>query len=119
MRRIPRYLLIHRAKLYEAKDGASGGFFGAEDAEPTELSFIRIDHSSKINRDGIKGFNDKASGDAKLFYDCGNSLPTGVEFQIGQRVIFSGKGFSVSGVSVIYGRNSPHHIEVTLEEVGI
>ena len=113
MRRIPRFLLIHRAKLYEGK---SGGFFAAE---PTELSFIRIDYAAKINRDGVKGFNDKASGDAKLFYDCGNSLPLGVEFRIGQRVVFSGKSFSVSGVSVFYGRNSPHHIEVTLEEVGI
>lgn len=116
MRRIPRYLLIHRAKLYEGKNG---GFFAAEQAEPTELSFIRIDYAAKINRDGVKGFNDKASGDAKLFYDCGNSLPLGVEFRIGQRVVFSGKSFSVSGVSVLYGRNSPHHIEVTLEEVGI
>lgn len=116
MRRIPRFLLIHSAKLYEA---SGGGFFGAQCGEPTELSFVRIDYSGKINRDGVKGFNDKASGDAKLFYDCGNSLPLGVEFRIGQRVIFSGKSFSVSGVSVIYGRSSPHHIEVTLEEIGI
>lgn len=116
MRRIPRYLLIHRAKLYEA---ANGDFFGAEQAEPTELSFIRIDHAARINRDGVKGFNDKASGDAKLFYDCGNSLPSGVDFHIGQRVVFSGKSFSVSGVSVLYGRSSPHHIEVTLEEIGV
>ena len=116
MRRIPKYLLIHRAKLYE---GNNGSFFGAEQAEPTELSFIRIEHSSRINRDGVKGFNDKSSGDALLFYDCGNSLPSGVEFCIGQRVVFSGKSFSVSGVSVLYGGNSPHHIEVTLEEVGV
>lgn len=116
MRRIPRYLLIHRAKLYEGK---SGGFFAAEQVGPTELSFIRIDYAAKINRDGVKGFNDKASGDALLIYDCGNSLPLGVEFRIGQRAVFSGKSFSVSGVSVLYGRNSPHHIEVTLEEIGI
>lgn len=116
MRRIPRYLLIHRAKLYEASEG---GFFGAGCDEAVELSFVRIDYSAKINRDGVKGFNDKASGDAKLFYDCGNSLPLGVEFRIGQRVVFSGKSFSVSGVSVLYGRNSPHHIEVTLEEIGV
>ena len=116
MRRIPRYLLIHRAKLY---GGKSGGFLAAESEEPTKLSFIRIDYAAKINRDGVKGFNDKSSGVAKLFYDCGNSLPPGVEFRIGQRVFFSGKSFSVSGISVLYGRNSPHHIEVTLEEIGI
>lgn len=116
MRRIPKYLLIHRAKLYEE---ASGGFYGAKQSEPAELSFIRIDHSAKINRDGVKGFNDKASGDALLIYDCGNSLPSGVDFRIGQRVVFMGKNFSVSGVSVIYGRNYPHHIEVDLEEIGI
>lgn len=116
MRRIPKYLLIHRAKLYEVKNG---GFFAAESEGPTELNFIRIDHSPKINRDGIKGFNDKSSGEAKLFYDCGNSLPSGMEFRIGQRIVFSGKNFTVSGVSVFYGGTSPHHIEVTLEEVGV
>lgn len=117
MRRIPKFLLIHRAKLYE--NSSSSGFFGAEYGEPTELSFIRIDSTAKINRDGIKGFNDKASGDALLIYDCGNSLPSGVDFRIGQRIVFSGKSFSVSGVSVLFGRNSPHHIEVTLEEIGV
>ena len=116
MRRIPKFLLIHGAKLYEENNGR---FFGAGQTEPTELSFIRIEHSSRINRDGVKGFNDKSSGDALLFYACGNSLPSGVEFRIGQRLVFSGKSFSVSGVSVIYGDNSPHHIEVTLEEVGV
>ena len=40
MRRIPRYLLIHRAKLY---GGKSGGVLAAESEEPTKLSFIRID----------------------------------------------------------------------------
>lgn len=115
MRCIPKYLLIHRAKLYEEDNG---GFFGAESGEPIELSFIRIDYSGKINRDGVKGFNDKASGEALLIYDCKNSLPSAVEFCIGQRVVFSGRSFSVSGVRVLYGRSAPHHIEVSLEEIG-
>lgn len=116
MRCIPRYLLIHRAKLYERK---KGGFFDDEKNEPTELSFIRIDYSAKINRDGVKGFNDKGSGSALLIFDCKNSLPSGMEFSIGQRVVWGGKSFTVSGVEVIYGSTAPHHIEVTLEEIGI
>lgn len=117
IRAIPRYLLVHRAELYNI---AGVGCFGERNyEEPISLRFIRVDYTSGINRDGIKGFNDKGAGQAVLIYDCRNSLPSGVGFEIGQKIVFEGHVFTVCKTAVYYGIKRAHHIEVIMEEVGI
>lgn len=117
MRAIPKYLLIHRAELY---DVMGNGVFGEKlYSEAVQLENVRVDYTSGINRDGIKGFNDKGAGQAVLIYDCRNSSPVGLEFNIGQKVIFGKRTFTVSGAAIYWGKNAPHHIEVTMDEVGL
>lgn len=117
MRAIPKYLLIHRAELYNV---IKNGVFGEKTySEAVALENVRIDCTSGINRDGIKGFNDKGAGQAVLIYDHRNSSPAGVEFEIGQKVVFRNKTFTVSETAVYWGKNAPHHTEVIMEEVGI
>ena len=117
MRAIPKYLLIHRAELY---DVMGNGVFGEKlYSEAVQLENVRIDYTSGINRDGIKGFNDKGAGQAVLIYDCKNSSPAGVEFKTGQKIVFGNKTFTVSETAVYWGKNAPHHTEVIMEEVGI
>lgn len=117
MTAIPISLLIHSAELY--KNNFIGDFNREASDEPVILRYIRIDGRKAINLDGVKGFNDKASGGATLFYDYRNSLPHGVEFSIGQKIVFDGRRYIVGAVKVLYDRSSVHHAEVSLEEVGI
>lgn len=117
MTAIPISLLIHSAELY--KNSSAGDFDTDTSDEPVTLRFIRIDGSKSVNIDGVKGFNDKGSGCATLFYDKRNSLPQGAVFSIGQKIIFDGRRYTVSAVKQLYDDRSIHHTEVSLEEVGI
>jgi hypothetical protein len=54
-----------------------------------------------------------------MYYDCKNSMPDGMTFKSGQKIIWDGHEFTVNGCTVYYGSQKPHHAEVTLEEVGL
>ena len=76
MRPIPRSLLIHSAKLYEARENS---WQEQELVELAELTHIRVEPASKMI---ITSDNRSVTLSATLFYDCRNSA-RGVEFKPG------------------------------------
>ena len=107
MRPIPRSLLIHSAKLYEARENS---WQEQELVELAELTHIRVEPASKMI---LPSDNRSVTLSATLFYDCRNSA-RGVEFKPGYIVEFGGKRYRVETVEVFYDRQKLHHLEVGL-----
>ena len=107
MKPIPRSLLIHSAKLYEARENS---WQEQELVELAELTRIRVEPASKMI---ITSDNRSITLSATLFYDCRNSA-RGVEFKPGYIVEFGGKRYRVETVEVFYDRQKLHHLEVGL-----
>ena len=107
MRPIPRSLLIHSAKLYEARENS---WQEQELVELAELTHISVEPASKMI---ITSDNRSVTLSATLFYDCRNSA-RGVEFKPGYIVEFGGKRYRVETVEVFYDRQKLHHLEVGL-----
>lgn len=107
MRPIPRSLLMHSAKLYEARENS---WQEQELVELAELTRIRVEPASKMI---ITSDNRSVTLSATLFYDCRNSA-RGVEFKPGYIVEFGGKRYRVETVEVFYDRQKLHHLEVGL-----
>lgn len=107
MKPIPRSLLIHSAKLYEARENS---WQEQELIELAQLTHVRVEPASKMI---ITSDNRSVTLTATLFYDCRNSLPT-VEFKPGYIVEFDGKRYRVETVEVLYDKQKLHHLEVGL-----
>jgi len=110
MRPIPRALLIHSATLAQAATDANG----AETLTPlAELRRVRVepgDTQTLTKEDTRRG---RA---ALLMYDVRNSLPRGVAFAAGQRVLFEGVRYRVETVDLLYDGRRLHHVEAGLRE---
>lgn len=108
MKPIPKRLLIHAVTLgHLAKDR-----WGEETiTDEQELSFVRMEPSSKIVRDKN---NAEIQLAATLFYDCRNSQPRGVEFVEDEIVIFNGQKHKVQTVETLYDEKKLHHYELGL-----
>ena len=104
MRPIPRSLLIHSAKLYEARENS---WQEQELVELAELTHIRVEPASKMI---ITSDNRSVTLSATLFYDCRNSARV-VEFKPGYIVEFGGKRYRVETVEVFYDRQKLHHLD--------
>lgn len=107
MKPIPRSLLIHSAKLYEARENS---WQEQELVKLAELTRIRVEPASKMI---ITSDNRSITLSATLFYDCRNSLPT-VDFRPGYIVEFNDRKYRVETVEVLYDRQKLHHLEVGL-----
>lgn len=107
MKPIPRSLLIHSAKLYEARENS---WQEQELVKLAELTRIRVEPASKMI---ITSDSRSVTLSATLFYDCRNSLPT-VDFRPGYIVEFNDRKYRVETVEVLYDRQKLHHLEVGL-----
>lgn len=109
MRPIPRSLLIHTVMLHRAVNKDRWG--KGELNEGTELQDVRMEPSSKIVRDKN---NAEIQLVATLFYDCKNSRPKDVIFELDDIIIFNGQKHRVQMVEPLYDGKRLHHYEIGL-----
>lgn len=109
MRSIPKRLLIHKAMLHKKVEEDKWGNATLDDG--IELSFVRIEPSKQIIRDKN---NAEIQLAATLFYDCRNSRPKGVEFDVDDIIIFQGEKHQVKIVEPLHDEKKLHHYEMGL-----
>jgi hypothetical protein len=107
---IPKKLLIHSGS-YKQKDTKDK--WGAETGTPTttNLSYIRIEPSSAIKKSKD---NKEIQLKSLLFYDCVNSLPAGVSFELENTITFSGIEYVIKSIDTISALSGIHHYEIGL-----
>lgn len=109
MRPIPRRLLIHSAILYPAGDRDIWG--KASGGDKVQMTYVRIDSTSKIVRDKNSAEIQLA---AVLFYDCQSSRPCEMSFEQDQQVVFSEQRYRIQTVEPMYDEHGLHHYEIGL-----
>lgn len=110
MKAIPKSLLPHTVMLYKQED--SGGFYEESSLDNgTEISFVRMEPSSKIIRDKN---NAEVQLAATIFYDCRNSQPRNLSFAVDDIISFNGMKHQIKTVEPLYGRRKLHHYELGL-----
>lgn len=113
MRPIPKSLLIHTAMLHKRVNEDKWG--KGELDEGINLTHVRIEPSGKIVRDKNNAETQLA---ATLFYDCKNSRPQDVEFEMDDIIIFNGAKHQVMLIEPLYDNKRLHHYEVGLIKSG-
>ncbi len=109
MKPIPKSLLIHKVTLHRKESEDKWG--RAELDMGTELTYVRLEPSSRVVRDKN---NAEIQLAAVLFYDCRNSRPKGVTFQTDDVIIFNGQKHAVQAVEPLYDGRRLHHYELGL-----
>lgn len=109
MRAIPKQLLVHTAVLYRIQTEDAWGHEELDDG--TELRYVRMKYSGKVVRDKN---NAEIQLAAVLFYDCRNSSPKNVEFQVDDIIVFNGEQFRVQTVELFTDEKHTHHYEMGL-----
>ena len=109
MRAIPKRLLIHNVTLVHP---ARKDRWGKEvPGTQTELDHVRLEPSSKIVKDKD---NNEIQLAAALFFDCKNSRPKGVQFELDDQVIFNGQKHRLQLIEPLYDGSRLHHYEMGL-----
>lgn len=109
MRPIPKSLLPHTVGYVKKTDGGRWGEVVSD--APLELRYVRMEPSGKIIRDKN---NAEIQLAATLFYDCRNSQPTDIFFEVDDLIIFNGQPHRIKTVDLLYDRSRLHHIEMGL-----
>ena len=99
MRSIPRRLLIHKVMLHKKAKEDKWGNVTLDDG--VELSFVRMEPSKQIIRE--------IQLSATLFFDCKNSKPRCVKFDVDDIVIFHGEKHRVKMVEPLHDERRLHH----------
>lgn len=108
MRPIPRGMLNHTAQLMQ---DTGDGYHG--EALTPVATLTRVHVAVSVNE--AEGRTDtRTEYKGLLMYDARNSLPRGVEFAPGQRVVYSGTVYRVEAVQPLYDGQRLHHVELTL-----
>lgn len=106
---IPRRLLIHSAvyRHTPSRDDWGKVTWGGS----VSLTYVRVEpsHALRITKD-----NREVRLSALLFYDCRNSLPAGLRFEVGCAVSFGGTDYTVVAEDPLYDGEKLHHLEVGL-----
>ena len=101
MRPIPKRLLIHTATLYQR---------------------VNVDKWGKGELNGGQIIRDKNNAEvqlaATLFYDCRNSRPSDVSFEVDQVVDFNGQKHQIKTVETLYDNSKLHHYEIGMVRYG-
>ena len=113
MRPIPKKLLIHTVTLYKRIKMDKWG--KAEMDVGQTLFNIRIEPSSQIVRDKN---NAEVQLAATLFYDCRNSQPSDILFEVDQIIDFNGQKYQIKTVEPLYDCTKLHHYEVGMVRYG-
>ncbi len=109
MKPIPKRLLIHTITLHKVTKKDAWGAATLDGG--TELTYVRLEPSSKIVRDKN---NAEIQLAATLFFDCKYSRPSGLEIQLDDIVDFNGQKFRVQLVEPLYAEKKLHHYEIGL-----
>ncbi len=106
MKPIPKSLLIHFATLSKKTTDNWGN---NKLSAPVQLSHIRIEpsHSLITTKD-----NNREQLKATLIYDCRNSFPRGIDFNIDDVVAFNDIQYQVNFVEPYYDGAKIHHYEI-------
>lgn len=113
MRPIPKKLLIHTVTLHKK---INEDRWGKGELDPgMNLNHVRIEPSGKIVRDKN---NAEIQLSATLFYDCRNSAPHDVEFEVDDIVVFNGVKHRVEVVEPLYDDKRLHHYELGMVKGG-
>lgn len=113
MKPISKKLLIHTVTLYKK---ISTDKWGSEKLDTGQtLSNIRIEPSKQIIRDKN---NAEVQLAATLFYDCRNSRPSDVSFEVDQIVDFNGQKHQIKTVEPLYDNSKLHHYEIGMVRYG-
>lgn len=104
MTAIPVFLLPHRAVLQKpVREGIWGS---GECGQTVALSKVRVE-LKKARGSAVRG--------GTLYFDCRNSLPRNVVFEVGDVLTFEGEEYAVTAVQWFCGsRSQPHHAEISL-----
>lgn len=113
MRPIPKSLLIHTVTLHKKMNEDRWG--KGELDSGMELTRVRIEPSGKIVRDKN---NAEVQLVATLFYDCKNSRPQDVVFQMDDIILFNDMKHQVILIEPLYDNKRLHHYEVGLIKSG-
>lgn len=107
MKSIPKCLLIHKVMLHKKMEEDKWGNATLDDG--LELSFVRMEPSKQIIRDK----NDaEVQLSATLFYDCKNSKPKDMQFDVDDIIFFHGEKHQVKIVEPLYDEKKLHHYEM-------
>lgn len=108
MRPISLRMLTCSATLYteQSKDADRNIVW----SEPVELSKIYLTVT-----DGTTNTSDgkEPSDNMTMFYDCQNSLPHGLTFKNGSKVVFNDRDYFINGITPCYA-DGLHHYEIGL-----
>lgn len=106
-----KFLLPHSAQLYHYSDIVQNG--DGEDVlgEPTELTFVRFEPSSKVI---IAANGHEAQLNALMFFDITNSGPKQVKFHLEDHIVFNQYHYIVKEVSDLWDAQRLHHYEIGL-----
>lgn len=108
MKPLPKHWLIHSAVL-KTQIGEDG--WQSPTHTEQAIGRIRIEPSGRFVTDKE---NRQIQLAATLFYCCRNSVPRGVEFVEGQKLVFDGRKYQVETVEKLYDGRRLHHYEVGL-----
>lgn len=106
---IPKKLLIHT--VTRAKEGEDDRWGNADLMDMQEVKLVRMGPSSKVIRDKSGAEIQLA---ATLFYDCRNSRPQGISFDVDDIIIFNDQKHRVVLVEPLYDGSKLHHYELGL-----
>lgn len=107
---IPVELLIHTVEHeYGAKTG--DGWNGEAWESSREVSRVRVEPSQSLT---LSQENEEIRLKARLFYDCVNSEPGAVAFEVGDGIAFDGEVYTVVAVERLYDGEALHHLEMGL-----
>lgn len=109
MKPIPKSLLIHTVRRYSKTDEDKWGK-GIESLE-NEICFARFEPSSKIIRTTN---NAEVQLSATLIYDCRNSRPKNIQFELEDIIAFNGEKHRVQLIEPLYDGKKLHHFEIGL-----
>lgn len=113
MRPIPKKLLIHTVTLHKK---ISTDKWGNEKLDAGQaLSNVRMEPSKQIIRDKN---NAEVQLAATLFYDCRNSRPSDVSFEVDQIIDFNGQKYQIKTVEPLYDNSKLHHYEIGMVRYG-
>lgn len=111
---IPRRLLIHSATHYYG-DTIKDDWGNETHASNRQLLRVRFEPSNKvITTEAASRTNSEVRLSAVMFYDARNSNPTGITFEIGDEIQFSGKRYRVQLIDMLYDDSIFHHAELGL-----
>lgn len=104
---IPKSLLIHTVTLLKTTREDRWG--NRKEQEEIRLQHVRMEPSGKVVRDKN---NAELQLSAILIYDCKNSRPKNVEFEVDAGILFNGQKYKLQDIEALYDKKKLHHYEL-------